>query len=568
MYNKTNNPEVFYAIEDPSTGQSQQVPSPSKDIEKQPITGIYEQPPIDDEMYDPKDETPETRQVARQLKARHMAMISLGGTIGSGLFIGTADSLSQAGPVGALIGFLFMGSLAYSITQSLGEMTTYIPVTGSFTAFSTRFISPSFGAALGWLYWFSWALTFAVEINAAAMVLNYWTDAVPNAAWIAIFFVVITLLNLCAVKFYGEIEFWVALVKVVAVVGWIIYAFCMVCGAGKTGPVGFRYWRNPGPWGPGIYVKNVNSGRFLGWLSSLVNAAFTYQGTELVGIAAGESSNPRKNVPKAINKVFYRIVVFYICSIILMGLLVPYNDPQLESDDSYIASSPFVIAIINSGTKVLPSIFNAVILSTVLSAGNSDVYYGSRILYALAETGVAPKWFKWCNKQNVPVFGVILTAVFGLFAFLNVSNSATTVFNWLLNISAVGGMIGWCAISFCHIRFMQGLKVKGIDRNSLPFTAKWAPYSTWYAFIANFCIVFLQGFSCFFNFSADTFLTAYISLFIFVALWIIFQVVFRCPFMIKLEDMDFDSGRLEVERTVWEEKESKTLWHKMWDVLC
>lgn len=505
--------------------------------------------------------------VQRRLKARHVSMISLGGTIGAGLFIGTGSALSSAGPIGALIAYLFIASIVYSIAQSLGEMATFIPITGSFTQFASRFISPSFGAAVGWLYWFSWAMTFAIELNAAAMVIEYWTSAVPVGAWIAIFFVLLTVINLVAVKYYGEIEFWAASVKVTAIVGWLIYAFCMVCGAGQTGPVGFRYWRHPGPFGEGILSSNINTGRFLGWLSALVNAAFTYQGTELVGITAGESTNPRKNVPKAINKVFFRILIFYIFSITFIGLLVPYNDPKLSDTSTYISSSPFVVAIVNSGTKILPSIFNAVILTTVLSAGNSDVYIGSRVLYALSCSGVAPGCFQKTNKQGVPYIGVLCTAVLGALAFMSLSTGADNAFNWLLNISTVAGMIAWCSISLAHMRFISALKVQGFIRGNLPFISKGGVIYIWYALVCNVIIVFIQGFTCFFDFSAQTFLTAYVSLFVFVFMWGVFQLLFQCPLWMKAEDIDLDSGRIEVERIVWDEEKPSNMWERIWDII-
>ncbi len=235
------------------------------------------------------------------------------------------------------------------------------------------------------MYWFSWAITFALELSVVGQIIEYWTFSVPLAAWIAIFWVILFSMNLFPVKFYGEVEFWVASIKIIAIIGFIIYAFIMVCGAGVTGPVGFRYWRHPGAWGPGYLFEGTAKGRFLGWVSSLVNAAFTYQGTELTGITAGESKNPRKSVPKAINTVFFRILIFYILSLFFVGMLVPFDDPKLNSDSSYVASSPFIIAIQNSGTPVLPHIFNAVILLTIISAGNSNVYVGSRILYALSQ---------------------------------------------------------------------------------------------------------------------------------------------------------------------------------------
>lgn len=507
-------------------------------------------------------------EVKRQLKPRHVSMIALGGTIGTGLFIGTGSALRDAGPVGMLIAYVFMATIVYSLAQSIGEMATFIPITGSFTVFCTRFVSPAFGAAVGWMYWFSWAITFAIELSIVGQVIQFWTDAVPLAAWIGIFYVILTGLNLFPVKIYGEIEFWMASVKVIAIVGWLIYAFCMVCGAGVTGPVGFRYWRNPGPWGPGILVENIHTARFLGWMSSLVNAAFTFQGTELVGVAAGESQNPRKTVPKAINRVFLRIIIFYICSVIFMGLLVPYNDPALVDESTFISSSPFVIAIVNSGTKILPHIFNAVILATIISAGNSNVYIGSRLLYALGSTRVGFRFMTYTTPSGVPWVGVLITSLIGLLGFLSVSNGSSTAFDWLVNISAVAGLVSWAAISLSNIRFVAALKYQGISRDSLPFKAMGGTGYMWYALISITIIVIIQGFTSFWDFNASDFFTAYISLFIFIGFWIVFQfVIFRGPLLLPPSEIDIDTGRREDLLALEPEFVPGNWWEKILDFL-
>lgn len=433
-------------------------------------------------------------QVKRALKPRHVSMIALGGTIGTGLFVGIASPLSSAGPVGALIAYIFMGSIVYFVTQSMGEMATFIPVTSSITVFSNRFLSPAFGVANGYMYWFNWAITYAVEISVIGQVIQYWTKAVPLAAWIGIFWVAITLANFFPVRFYGEVEFWVASIKVIAIVGYLLYALIIVCGGSKQGPIGFRYWRNPGPWGDGIISGDKDKGRFLGWVASLINASFTYQGTELVGITAGEAANPRKTVPKAINKVFFRILFFYILSLFFVGLLVPYNHPGLDKHTSVIASSPFVISIQSAGTRILPDIFNAVVLVTIISAANSNVYVGSRILFSLAHTGIAPKQFSYVTNQGVPYLGVICTALLGLLAFLVVDDNANEGFNWLINISTLAGLCAWLFISISHIRFMQCLKQRGISRDDLPFKSKLMPYGAYYAAFWVAVIIFVQGF--------------------------------------------------------------------------
>ncbi|QLQ78754.1 hypothetical protein HG537_0B01030 [Torulaspora globosa] len=508
-------------------------------------------------------------EVKRALKPRHIGMIALGGTIGTGLFIGIATPLTNAGPVGALIAYLFMGTLAYAVMQSLGEMATFIPVTSSFAVFSDRFLSPAFGAANGYMYWFSWSVTFALELSVVGQIIDFWTSAVPMAAWISIFWVILTVMNLFPVKFYGEFEFWIAFIKVIAIVGFIIYCLCMVCGAGITGPVGFRYWRNPGAWGPGIISMDKNEGRFLGWVSSLINAAFTFQGTELVGITAGEAANPRKSVPRAIKKVIFRILFFYILSLFFIGLLVPYNDPKLSSGESYVASSPFIIAIENSGTKVLPHIFNAVILSTIISAGNSDVYVGSRVLFGLSKTKLAPGFLSRTTKQGVPYVAVLITAAMGGLGYMELSSGGAAAFNWLLNITGVAGFFAWVLIAACHIRFMQALKHRGISRDDLPYKAKFMPYLAYYALFFMVLIIIVQGFTAFAPaFNGVDFVAAYISVFLFIGIWLVYQLWFRCRLIRKLDDIDIDSDRRGIEAVVWEDEGPKTFWDKFWDIVA
>ncbi|EGV60629.1 arginine, lysine, histidine permease Can1p [Yamadazyma tenuis ATCC 10573] len=513
-------------------------------------------------------------QVQRQLKPRHISMIAIGGTIGTGLFVSTGGVLAEAGPVSSLISFIFIGTLVFAVIQGLGEMATYIPISGSFTQFTTRWCSPALGAANGYCYWFSWAITYALELSVVGQIIFYWTDAVPLGAWIGIFFVILTSANMFPVKFYGEIEFWISFLKVIAVFGWLIYALCIVCGAGKTGPIGFRYWRNPGPWGPGILEENINTARFLGWLSSLISAAFTFQGCELIGIASGEMKSP-KSLPKAIRSIYIRIIVFYLLSMFFMGLLIPYTNPRLGGD-GYAVSSPFVIAMDLAGTKVLPDIFNGVLLITIISAGNSNIYCGSRILYGLGQAGVGPKFFTLTTKHGVPYVAVIITSLFGLLAFLVLSENGSTVFDWLLNITAVAGLISWGWISVTHLKFMAILKQRGISRNSLPFKAVLMPYLSQYATITIFVLVFLQGFSCFWNITASGFFTSYISVILFVVAYIAFHFYFngfgkrtfsKEAFWIPVEECDIDSGVREIDE-YFVEPEPTNLWEKIWAVLA
>lgn len=529
---------------------------------------------VDDEGAQCGDIT--TKKVKRELKPRHMSMISLGGTIGTGLFVGISRPLAIAGPVGCLLGYLFMASIGFFVTQSLGEMATFIPITSSFTTFTQRFLSPALSAANGYLYWFSWCVTFAMELTVMGQLIRYWTDKLPLTVWIVFFWVLITCANMFPVKYYGEVEFWVSSLKVISILAFILYAFVMVCGASSNGAIGFRYWRNPGSFGTGVtaMTDNLSFARFLGFVSSLINAAFTYQGTELVGVTAGESKNPRKTIPKAINQVFFRILFFYILSLLFVGLLVPYNDPALTStsgSDLDLSTSPFVISIRNAGTEKLADVFNAIILVTVISAANSNIYIGSRVLYGLAENNIAHKIFTRTTRSGVPYMTVLATSVFGCLSFLNVSTSSKKAFSWLLSITAVAGFFAWLLISVSHIRFMQVLKDRSLSRDDLPFKAKFMPYGAYYAASMIILIIIIQGYESFGpKFDSVGFLTSYISVFFFIAIWIFFQLKFKTRIFLTKNDVDIDSDRHEIDAMVWVQdldESSNKIWKKLWKLI-
>ncbi|CEN60152.1 Putative Arginine transporter [Aspergillus calidoustus] len=499
----------------------------------------------------------------RKLKSRHLQMIAIGGTIGTGLFISSGSAISTAGPVGALIAYIFIGSIVYSVMTALGEIATYIPIPGAFTAYATRIIDPSLGFAMGWIYWFSWAITFALELTATGLIIQFWDKDLNIAIFIAVFWVVITCLNLLPVSFFGEIEFWFSSIKVLTVIGFMIFGICINAGAGAEGYIGFRYWTNPGPFVANPDVSPDSTAKFVGFWAVLIQAGFAYQGTELVGIAAGETENPRKTVPSAIRKTFFRILFFFVLTIFFIGILVPSDDKQLLNASGNDAnSSPFVIAANRAGVSVLPDIINAVLLTVVLSAANSNVYSASRILIGLSQEGFAPHWLKKTSKQGVPYWSVAFTSAFGLLGFLNVSNSGSTVFNWFLNISSVAGLISWASIVGCHLGFMRALKARNISRDLLPYKALWQPWYSWYGLFFNILIIITQGFTAWIpEFNVTDFFVAYISVILFVVLYLGHKIIYR-PAFVKPIEADIDTGRVALENEYWETTTSDEKWYK------
>ncbi|KAE8350545.1 amino acid permease/ SLC12A domain-containing protein [Aspergillus coremiiformis] len=495
-------------------------------------------------------------ELQRKLKSRHLQMIAIGGTIGTGLFISSGTAIAHAGPAGALIAYIFVGTIVFSVMSSLGEVATYLPISGSFTSYTARLVDPSLGCAMGWIYWFNWASTYAVELTATGLIVQYWDDQLSIAIFIAIFWVVITLLNFLPVGFYGELEFWFSMIKVVTVLGFMIFAICIDAGVGQQGYLGFRTWTHPGAFAPYLLDPANPLAKFVGFWAVLIQAGFSYQGTELVGVAAGETENPEKTVPSAIRKTFIRILIFFVLTIFFMGLLVPSDNPNLITESSNASASPMVIAARLAGVKVLPSLINAVLLTVVLSAANSNVYSGSRVLLGLAQEKFAPPIFGWVTARGVPWVSVAFTAAFGLLGFMNVTESGGKVFNWLVNISSVAGFICWTAISLSHLAFMRALQARDISRDTLPYKAAFQPYLTWYGLFFSVLIILTQGFTAWIpTFNVSDFFVAYVCVFLFLALYLGHKALYRTRFVHPLE-ADLQTGRLH--NYSWETARPKT----------
>ncbi|KAK0626124.1 amino acid permease/ SLC12A domain-containing protein [Immersiella caudata] len=480
-------------------------------------------------------------QLHRKLSQRHLNFIAIGGTIGTGFFLSSGTALAKAGPAGCLLSYVFVGTILWSVMVSLSEMATYIPTAGAFSVYATRFVDPSLGFALGWLYWFSWAITYALSLTAAGLIIQYWNEDFNIGIIIAIFWVVFTAANYLPVRWFGEVEMWLSMLKVITIVGFMIFAVCMTSGVGDEGKIGFDYWKDPGPFNE--YVVDGSVGKFVGFWAVLIQASFAYQGAELVGVGAGEASDPRKTVPRAIRTTYWSIMGMFVISIFLITLCVPSNDPTLLTEASNASASPLVIAARRAGVQALPSIINAVLLTAVLSAANSNVYSGSRILLALAEEKQAPAIFKRLDKRGTPVVAVAVTAAFGLLGFLNLSSGGAKVFNWLLNISGVAGLITWASTCVAFLGFMRAMKAQDMSRDELPYKSPLQPFVAYYGLFFNALITLTQGFTVFIDWSTAGFFAAYISLIIFVVLYIVHKLVYRDRF-VDPREADLVKGRL------------------------
>lgn len=476
------------------------------------------------------------------------------------MFIASGGSIATAGPVGALLAYVFVGTLVYAVMLSLAEMATYLPIAGAFTQYAARFVDPSLSFSMGWVYWFSWSLTYALELTAAALVIQWWNADLNIGIFITIFFVPITAVNFLPVDVFGEFEFWFASLKVVCLVGFWIFSICINAGVGDQGYLGFRYYNEPGPFAP--YLTEGPKAKFVGFWAVLIQAGFAYQGTELVAIGAGESTNPRVTMPRAIRNTFWSIFCLFVFTIFFIGILIPYDNEDLLLGNTNASSSPLVIAAQLAGVKVLPHIINAVLLTVVLSAASSNVYSSSRVLVGLAEEHCAPAFFKHTTKRGVPYWATACSAAMGLLAYMNLSSNGGEVFNWFLNIVSVAGLIAWACICICHLRFMDALKAQNIDRDTLPYKSWGGRYLAWYGLIFCTLITITQGFTAFVPWVTKDFFIAYISVILFVVLYVGHKIVKR-PSFIDPAQADLLTGAFEEQSAQTWEESPRSWWSKM-----
>ncbi|MGL4760345.1 MAG: amino acid permease [Sarcina sp.] len=451
------------------------------------------------------------RELKRTLKTRHLTMIAMGGAIGTGIFLAMGDSLSTAGVGGAFVAYSVIGIMVYFICTSLGEMATYLPESGSFGVYATKFIDPAFGFAIGWNYWYSWAITIAAELVAGALVMKYWFPNVPGIIWSVGFLVIIVLLNLISAKSYGEAEFWFSTVKVGTVIIFLVVGVLMIVGIlhGNNGQGISNYFRNGNPFKGGV----------LSIFSIFLIAGYSFQGTELVGLAAGESENPERDVPKAIHTIFWRILIFYLGTILVIGALIP-----ITSGGNSVDTSAFTIIFEKMGVAGAAAIMNAVILTAVLSAGNSGMYASSRMLASMAKDGMAPKIFGKINKNGVPVNAIILTTIVSSVCFLTGFFAENTVYIWLVAAAGLSGFIAWLGIAACHYRFRKAYVYQHGNLDGLTYKAKWYPFGPIFAFLLCFVVVVGQGYSYFNPMDIGGLISSYIAIPIFLILYSYYKI--------------------------------------------
>lgn len=474
-----------------------------------------------------------SKSLHRSLKTRHLFMIAMGGSIGTGLFVASGVTLSKAGPGGAFCSYILVGIMVYFVMTSLGELAAFMPVSGSFSTYGQIYVEEGFGFALGWNYWYNWAITIAVDLVASQLVMTYWFPNIPGWIWSISFLGILFSLNWVSVRGFGEAEYWLSLIKVVTVLIFIITGLVILSGFFKTKEL--ANWDN---WTAG---KAPFSGGFLNMISVAMIVGFSFQGTELVGIAAGESENPKKSIPLAVKRIFWRILIFYILAILIISVLIPYTDPNLlKSDIKHISISPFTLIFQYIGFRPAATLMNVVIVTAILSSGNSGMYASTRMLYTLSCEGKAPKVFKKLSRNGVPRNALYATTIVAAMCFLTSTFGNKIIYLWLLNTSAMTGFIAWLGITLSHYRFRKGYLLQGNDINALPYRSKFFPAGSFFSIFLCSAIIFGQGFKEFFqeDISWINVLKNYISIFIFLAIWGSYRYITSSR-LIKYEEMKF-----------------------------
>ncbi|KAL0959014.1 hypothetical protein HGRIS_014326 [Hohenbuehelia grisea] len=503
----------------------------------------------------------------QKMKPRHLMMIAVGGSIGTGLFVGSGGALRAGGPAGVLIAWALIGVMLINVTQALGEMAILYPVSGGFYTLAVRFLDPSFAFAMGWNYVFQWAIVLPLEITVAGTTVGYWTDKVPIAAWITIFWIVIVIACVFGTLGFAEEEFWSSCLKLLVVVMFCFIGIVCIAGGGPSSGeyssyLGGRHWSDPGPLANG----------FKGVCAVFVTAAFSFAGTELVGLAASETPNPRETMPAAVKGTFWRITIIYITSLTIIGLLLPYDEPKLMGG-SGASVSPFVIALDRAGIKGINHLINATICVSVLSIGLSCVYAGSRTLTALAETGYAPKVFTYVDKSGRPLFSVLAILAFAPIAYVNVRAAGDTVFTWLLALSGLSTLFTWLSICLCHIRFRKAWTVQGHSIDELPFKALGGVWGSWFGvilitlvLIAQFYVAIwpIEGMAETSQKVAEGFFKAYLAAPVMLLFWII-GYAWKRALPLRATEIDLDTGRkswLTVEQmNAYRAERAAAPWH-------
>lgn len=484
------------------------------------------------------------KRLSSLLKSRHISMIALVGVFGTGLFLSSGGTLAVTGPVGMLLAYIVVGLVVGANQICVTEVSCLMPVTAGYVKHAEHFVDEALGFTVGWTNVYSNIVPS--ELSAVAVVMTYWSD-INSAAFIGTFGLVIVIVNCYNVRWYGEVEFFFGCLKVLLIVGLIISGLAIDLG-GVSGQerLGFRYWRDPGPFVGSI--KEGSLGQFIGFWRALSGVVYSFGGVQAISLLSGETEYPRRAIHRAAKRVFYRVFGMYLAVVFILTLIAPSNDPAIASPTGNAAGSPFVVAMKRAGIKVLPHIINGIVLTSALSAANLGVVSASRILFALATKGQAPKAFLKVNSYGLPWVAVAFSSAFLPLAFMSSSSASSTVFSWFQRITSSNLLFNWIVISVNHIFMTRAMKAQGYSRDQLPYRFRGAEFASWFSLFFSALFLLTGGFTVFIkgHWDFSSFFTSYFIIPLTLVLFTSWKFIKRTKY-IAAKDVDLKALFQDVE---------------------
>ncbi|KXJ87270.1 amino acid permease [Microdochium bolleyi] len=439
----------------------------------------------------------------RKLRGKEVQLFAIGGAIGTSLYVQMGSALPKGGPAGLFLGFVIWGSVMWAVNECFAEMVTYLPVPSPFVRFASEWVDQAVGFAMAWNFFLNMAFLVPFEIVAMNIMFTFWTDKIPVEAIVVVMIVLYALLNVITVRYFGIAEFYLSIFKVGLMIALFFFTLITMSGGNPIHDAyGFRFWGNPGAFVE--YFTPGDLGRFLGIFACMYQASFSVCGPEYISMVAAETENPRKTLHTAYKAFPWRILFFFIGSALCMGIVIPYNDPTLSAilggaatGKGTGAASPYIIAMNRLQIPFLPHLTNALIMTSIFSAGNGILFSATRVLHGMSLSGHAPRIFSKCTKAGVPIYALFFALSFCLLAFLQSSRSSAKVMTYLVDLVTCCQLLNYGFTAFTYRHFYASLQQQGVDRGSLPYRGRWQPYTSYYAMGGTLIMLIFSGWSLF-----------------------------------------------------------------------
>ncbi|CCC71753.1 hypothetical protein NCAS_0I00850 [Naumovozyma castellii] len=472
----------------------------------------------------------------RNLVNRHVQLIAISGVIGTAIFVAIGKPLYRGGPAFLLLAFAIWCIPILCITVSTAEMVCFMPVSSPFLRLATKCVDDSLAVMASWNFWFLECVQIPYEIVTVNTIIHYWRDDYSAAIPLVIQSLLYLLISLAAVKWYGEMEFWLASFKIVLAMGLFCFTFITMLGGNpKKDRFGFRYFHDTPfkKYFPDGIDRGSSAGYFQGFFICLIQASFTIAGGEYISMLAGEIEIPRRVLPRAFKQVFMRLTILFLGSCLCVGILCSPNDSSLTAAINEArpgaGSSPYVIAMNNLGIRILPDIVNITLITAAFSSGNAYTYCSSRTLYGMALDGYAPKIFTRCNKQGVPIYAVGVSLLWAFISLLQLNSNSAIVLNWLINIITASQLINFAILCITYLFFRRAYLLQKDKLPELPFKSWWQPYTAIFGLVCAMVMMIVQGYTVFFpkNWNVQDFLFCYLMIFINIGIYIFYKFIWR-----------------------------------------